>query len=289
MCSDSEQGDDRASGRRGGPVHLDVETRISTDLSVMELPDVPKIDYYEYDDKLPTVPECNVCVFIGSHLPWKEDEQKALEDFCDRYDAVAFCDLTSNYSGRFAARAAAVFSQKYIHTSLLRPDLLIHIGEVSGDYYTWKSLKPKAVWRVSRDGEPKDAFGSLTKVFNMSEKFFFRSYSDMKAPSAPSMKMTGIEKEYEAVLSSVPELPFSNLWVARRLSGALPSRAVLHLGILNSLRSWNFFRQDPSVKVFSNVGGFGIDGGLSSLVGSSLASPEICISVFSVISHSFMT
>lgn len=172
MCSDSEQGDDRASGRRGGPVHLDVETRISTDFSVMELPDVPKIDYYEYDDKLPTVPECNVCVFIGSHLPWKEDEQKALEDFCDRYDAVAFCDLTSNYSGRFAARAAAVFSQKYIHTSLLRPDLLIHIGEVSGDYYTWKSLKPKAVWRVSRDGEPKDAFGSLTKVFNMSEKFF---------------------------------------------------------------------------------------------------------------------
>lgn len=263
----------RAGG--GGPVHFDVETRISTDFSVMELPDVPKIDYYEYDDKLPTVPECNVCVFIGSHLPWKEDEQKALEDFCDRYDAVAFCDLTSNYSGRFAARAAAVFSQKYIHTSLLRPDLLIHIGEVSGDYYTWKSLKPKAVWRVSRDGEPKDAFGSLTKVFNMSEKFFFRSYSDMKAPSAPSMKMTGIEKEYEAVLSSVPELPFSNLWVARRLSGALPSRAVLHLGILNSLRSWNFFRQDPSVKVFSNVGGFGIDGGLSSLVGSSLASPEI--------------
>lgn len=263
----------RAGG--GGPVHLDVETRISTDFSVMELPDVPKIDYYEYDDKLPTVPECDVCVFIGSHLPWKEDEQKALEDFCDRYDAVAFCDLTSNYSGRFAARAAAVFSQKYIHTSLLRPDLLIHIGEVSGDYYTWKSLKPKAVWRVSRDGEPKDAFGSLTKVFNMSEKFFFRSYSDMKAPSAPSMKMTGIEKEYEAVISSVPELPFSNLWVARRLSGALPSRAVLHLGILNSLRSWNFFRQDPSVKVFSNVGGFGIDGGLSSLVGSSLASPEI--------------
>lgn len=263
----------RAGG--GGPVHLDVETRISTDFSVMELPDVPKIDYYEYDDKLPTVPECNVCVFIGSHLPWKEDEQKALEDFCDRYDAVAFCDLTSNYSGRFAARAAAVFSQKYIHTSLLRPDLLIHIGEVSGDYYTWKSLKPKAVWRVSRDGEPKDAFGSLTKVFNMSEKFFFRSYSDMKAPSAPSMKMTGIEKEYEAVLSSVPELPFSNLWVARRLSGALPSGSVLHLGILNSLRSWNFFRPDPFIKVFSNVGGFGIDGGLSSLVGSSLASPEI--------------
>lgn len=104
-------------------MHLDVETRISTDFSNMELPDVPKIDYYEYDDKLPTVPECNVCVFIGSHLPWKEDEQKALEDFCDRYDAVAFCDLTSNYSDG-SLRGRRLFSHRstsILHSPRARP------------------------------------------------------------------------------------------------------------------------------------------------------------------------
>ena len=260
----------------GGPVHLDVETRISTDFSVTELPSVRSIGYFDAEDALPDIPDGNVCVFVGSHLPWTEDETKALDEFCGRYDAVAFCDLTSNYAGRFAAKAAAVFSQKYIHTSLLRPDLLIHIGEISGDYYTWSSLKPKSVWRVSKDGELKDAFKCLDNVFHMSERFFFRHYSDLREPfPSVSGKMAGIENEYNSVVSSVPELPFSNLWVARSLADRIPAGAVLHLGILNSLRSWNFFRPDPSIKVFSNVGGFGIDGGMSSLLGSSLASPEI--------------
>lgn len=259
----------------GGPVHLDVETRISTDFSVTELRDAPVIRYYSAEDSLPEIPKGRVAVFIGSHLPWKEDELRALEDFCAKYDAVAFCDLTSNYTGDYSARSAAVFSQRYIHSSMLRPDVLVHIGEVSGDYYTWRSLKPGVVWRVSPDGEFRDAFGKLGKVFGMSEKFFFRHYAGAERPAAAVRCKEDAKNEYDSVMASVPELPFSNLWVARRLSGMLPSGSVLHLGILNSLRSWNFFRPDPSVRVFSNVGGFGIDGGLSSLIGSSLASPEV--------------
>ena len=49
----------------------------------------------------------------------------------------------------------------------------------------------------------------------------------------------------------------------------LPENSVLHLGILNSLRSWNFFEVPTSVSAYSNVGGFGIDGGVSSLIGAS--------------------
>ena len=49
---------------------------------------------------------------------------------------------------------------------------------------------------------------------------------------------------------------------------------MLHLGILNSLRSWNFFPIDSSIRCYSNTGGFGIDGCVSSLLGASLASPN---------------
>ena len=69
----------------------------------------------------------------------------------------------------------------------------------------------------------------------------------------------------------MPELPFGNIWVAKQTSAKLPSPAVLHLGILNSLRSWNMFKLPAGVETASNVGGFGIDGGLSSLIGASLA------------------
>lgn len=52
------------------------------------------------------------------------------------------------------------------------------------------------------------------------------------------------------------------------------------MGILNSLRSWNYFEVDKSVKCNSNVGGFGIDGIISSLLGASLADvnkPYYCV------------
>ena len=51
----------------------------------------------------------------------------------------------------------------------------------------------------------------------------------------------------------------------------MPQNAVLHLGILNTLRNWNFFTTDVSICGYANTGGFGIDGGISSLLGAALA------------------
>ena len=48
----------------------------------------------------------------------------------------------------------------------------------------------------------------------------------------------------------------------------------MHLGIYNSLRTWNYFLIPNSVRAYSNVGGFGIDGSISALLGASLASPD---------------
>lgn len=48
----------------------------------------------------------------------------------------------------------------------------------------------------------------------------------------------------------------------------------MHFGILNSLRSWNFFELPLSVNSYCNVGGFGIDGPLSTVIGGALAAPE---------------
>jgi 2-succinyl-5-enolpyruvyl-6-hydroxy-3-cyclohexene-1-carboxylate synthase len=81
---------------------------------------------------------------------------------------------------------------------------------------------------------------------------------------------TECNEEYSQIYKKLPELPFSNIYIAKRLSTALPENSVLYLGILNSLRSWNFFDISHSVHAYSNVGGFGIDGVMSSLVGASL-------------------
>ena len=105
----------------------------------------------------------------------------------------------------------------------------------------------------------------------MPEKDFFLHYAHGKKEDA---YLKACEEEYATVLSRIPELPFSNIWMARQLSQSIPANSVLHLGILNTLRSWNFFEIPRSVLSYCNVGGFGIDGDMSSLIGASLAHPD---------------
>ena len=71
----------------------------------------------------------------------------------------------------------------------------------------------------------------------------------------------------------MPDLPFSNNWIAKVTAPKIPENSILHLGILNTLRSWNFFETPETVNCFCNTGGFGIDGIVSTFIGSSLADP----------------
>ena len=55
---------------------------------------------------------------------------------------------------------------------------------------------------------------------------------------------------------------------------------MLHVGILISLRCWSYFDLPKSVTTACNVGGFGIDGDVSTLIGASLVnSDRLCFAV----------
>ena len=86
--------------------------------------------------------------------------------------------------------------------------------------------------------------------------------------------MDRCKAEYQECLSALPNMEFGNIYVAQHLTSCLPADSVIHFGIFNSLRSWNFFELDATIHSSCNVGGFGIDGALSTLIGASLASPQ---------------
>jgi 2-succinyl-5-enolpyruvyl-6-hydroxy-3-cyclohexene-1-carboxylate synthase len=98
---------------------------------------------------------------------------------------------------------------------------------------------------------------------------FFKHYATKEKSSDMSLYKEYLLK-YNQLLESVPEMPFSNLWMAQQISKSLPSGSRLHLGIRNSLRSYDYFNVPADVNVFCNTGGFGIDGGVSSLIGASM-------------------
>lgn len=256
----------------GGPVHINLETAYSRDFSVKKLPEARFIGRITCYDEFPELPDdSRVAVFVGSHRVWTKEETEALDEFCASYNAVVFCDHTSGYKGKYRVLYALVKVQSYNQPLLPEIDVLIHIGEISGDYYSW-GITAKQVWRVSEDGEIRDSFRKLRYVFEMPECYFFRHYSTSATQNDAFLKLC--RENYKAVYKHLPELPFSNIWIAQQLSSRLPENSVLHLGILNTLRSWNFFEIPSSVQSFCNVGGFGIDGDMSSLIGASLAHPE---------------
>ena len=151
-------------------------------------------------------------------------------------------------------------------------DLLIDMGEMSGAYM---GLSPKEVWRVN----PMDRsgiHGRKSHIFLICRRFFSSKNMQLRNGSEPVKTdyFNECKQEYDMLREKMPELPFSNDWIAKITAPKLPENSILHLGILNTLRSWNFFEIPKTVTCFCNTGGFGIDGIVSTLVGSALANPE---------------
>ncbi len=259
----------------GGPVHLNLATTYSDDYSVKELPQfrvIRRVENAEGGCCLPELTrEGRIAVFVGAHPVWTPRLTALVDGFCEQHNAVVLCDSSSNYRGKYGVFPNLVTNQGE-HFGLRQVDLLIHMGNISGAYAV---IKPKAVWRVHPDGEVRDLFKTLTYTFGMTEETFFANYVQENSEIEPNTEYyRQWQQAYNTVLEKIPELPFSNIWMAQQTCPRIPEGSILHLGILNTLRSWNFFASFSNVDRYANTGGFGIDGILSTALGSSLADRE---------------
>lgn len=260
----------------GGPVHINLCTRNNSSFTCKELPPVRVIKRYMNYDSLPSLPKGRIGIYVGAHKEFSDEEVNAIDAFCQSNDAVVFVNKSSGYRGKYKIEPELLCWQRFHHAELLNVNLLIHIGEVGAC-----RIRPSHVWRVSEDGELRDKFGKLEAVFEMREIEFFLKYSDAtRNTNQLSSYYQALQEEYKKVSENIPELPFCNMWIAKVTAPVLPKQSVLHLGILNSFRCWNFFETDPAIITDCNVGGFGIDGCLSTLIGASFVSPNrICFCI----------
>lgn len=245
----------------GGPVHINLETNFSDNYNCEQIESVPVIHRIEEGQKFPDLCGNRIAVFVGNHEKWSRQLTEAVDNFCESNNAFVICDHTSKYVGKYGVMLSLITN----NGRAIEQDIVIHIGEISGAYI---GIKCKEVWRVSLDGIVRDTFKKLRYVFEMREEKFFENYCGAKRGMLNYQEHKNL---YKNIIAKVPELPFSNVWIAKNTIKLLPKGSVLHLGILNSLRSWNFFEKDDSILGYSNTGGFGIDGDISSLVGAALA------------------
>lgn len=262
----------------GGPAHINMYTKYSKDFSVKELPAAHAIfRHTAFEDKLPDIPQNGrIIISVGAHANFSDRLTNAVDRFCATYDAAVLCDHTSGYRGKYEVHYQLACGQKQWKSPLAKANLCIHIGEVSGNSFT---IRATHTWRVSPDGQLRDTFGNLRRVFMMPEEVFFERYASDNA--SHTEYRDALLEEVESMKPKLPELPFSNIWMAQHMVDKLPARCELHLGIYHSLRSWNFFKLPSGIQAKCNVGGFGIDGGVSTMMGASFAHHEkLFIGVF---------
>ena len=264
-----------------GPVQLNIEA-LDSETWVLDKEQV--IEPVRVIKRYNKVSELNlsgkkILLLIGEHMPFSDRLKQSIDSFCECYDVVVYTTHLSNYKGRYAVNGVRCLSgatDGYFN-EFLKPDIIISIGGVTGDYtffnrITRMSEKEIEVWRISSDGNIIDTYGNLTTVYEMNDEDFFESSI---GESSCSHQFYASWEKSDSDLNGL-DLPFSNIYAAQQLHSLIPESSNLNFAILNSFRSWLYFDVHPSVKCFCNVGAFGIDGCMSTMLGQSFTTDQEC-------------
>lgn len=223
-----------------------------------------------------------ILIVVGEHRPFKSDEADSFDAFCKSYDCAVYVNHISNYKSKYSFEGNLLAStvSRTEFKKELKPDIIISIGGQTGDYPLYSLLSKTDLeniecWRVASDGNVVDTYDKLTKIFECSEKYFFTKLAVSGENDHAYLKNILEHMHYDRNI----DIPFSNAYASRALTQIIPENSNVQFSILNSLRVWNLFEFKNKVKCFSNVGAFGIDGGMSTLIGQSMVSDNLCFMV----------
>lgn len=222
-----------------------------------------------------------ILIVIGEHRHFSINERKAIEYFCQNTDTVIYTNHLSNFSNNYSVNAnllLSVIDDKEFDK--IKPDILITIGGQTGDYPLYLRFSKTIYnnmehWRISEDGNISDTYDKLTYVFQGKEEDFFMNVCENHVVH----HYIEVWKNQLKNLTRNVNVPFSNVSIAQFLHTKLPSESIIQFSILNSLRVWNLFDLNPDIECYSNVGAFGIDGGMSTLIGQSVITKKLSFMV----------
>lgn len=266
-----------------GPVQLCVPwLDFDSDNNDVKIKNVNVVDYEKFCSTNISLAAKTIMIAIGEHTKFDVETTSAIDRFCENHNAVIYANHLSNFSNKYTVKANVILNAMEAECfELYKPDILITIGGQTGDYPFYNMFSKGRFdtvehWRVSEDGKVIDTYDKLTHVFKCTEKAFFNLLKGRE----------GVEHSYydlwKKLMDEVKvdiDLPFSNASIAQFLCDKIPSSSIIQFSILNSLRIWNFFPLHPSIECYSNVAAFGIDGGMSTLIGQSIVSNELAFMI----------
>ena len=273
----------------GGPVHINVPMlNYSSSFTVKELPEVSKIErichetpspvWDKYVEKLKKAKRILITPGQSSYVT--DELKESLRDFFKSYNSAVSVDYMANIDTDFAINTALCWDSRNISRkkfSEFLPDIVISFG---GNIFQGSKELLKGFygsfehWLIQPDGEMVDTYMSLSAVFECTPEYFFRYYADHANGNKSSMEYHGLIKKYADSIT-LPELAYCNVYAIKSMVERIPSNAILHMAINSAIRITNYSKLQPHIKVFANIGTYGIDGCMSTFLGQACASKEL--------------
>lgn len=277
-----------------GPVHINIPiVENSSVYDCKELPvvrkinrisaDNPKSDWEKYAEKLSTFKK--ILVIAGQNDFFCNKDTSAVEKFFEKYNCIISVEHMSNLKCKGCLSTyplSECFAQGMFED--LCPDLIISFGNNISSY----KLKPMVKehkdnyvhWQIDSAGRIRDFSDRLTDIFECSPQKFFEYFAEAAGNEQKNdLVYYNLWNDKIKQLDYSSNLPFSNMYVAKKLASIIPDYSVLHLAVLNSTRTMQFFELMPNVKVYSNIGALGIDGCMSTFFGQAASTEELAFCV----------
>ncbi len=278
-----------------GPVHINIplvggqSDMVNGSIAYKKADGVRKIEYIPSDDdgKWSAMAEKlnaskRVMVIMGQTSNVDLETKSALDSFFEKYRAVLLTDNLSNYRCGYTVFAENTIKALDSRTiAPLMPDIVITFGcnfqeRIKDIFKTYYGEFEH--WSIEPYGTVKDVFKNQTALFDCKPAVFFERMSKLYSRDAANSDYFKKWKSIEEA-AKLPEMEFNNFYAVGEFAKRIPDNSVLHCSILNSTKLIQFYRLDPSIKVYSNVNAFGIDGCLPTFMGQAFATDELAFLV----------
>lgn len=272
-----------------GPVHINVPMEsYSLLFKIKELPDVTKIDRLDvfssknaWENKLKRLLACErILVTCGQMSYVSPSLNNSLGKFFRTYNTSISVEHMGNVSCEGCINTTVCFDTKYITNELfenLMPEIVISYGNniTQGLKEMLRKYHGKYEhWLIQEDGRVIDMYKSLTTIFECPIDYFFQRCNEFACGKENNMSYHTLIVDY-ANSVKYPDFPYCNVWAIQEIISNIPSGSILQLAINNSIRIANFFKLNPNVTTYANIGTYGIDGCLSTLIGQASVIKEL--------------
>lgn len=269
-----------------GPVHINVPMKsYNNSFNVKKLPSVTKIDRICIEDsedkwlsKIEKLKNAQrILVTCGQNSYVSDELKKSIKEFFNSFNSAISVEYMSNIEFEEGLNLNIGMDSRYVTPKKVKellPDILISFGGniFSGIKEEFRKFKGSFEhWLIQEDGRVVDMYKSLTTIFECTPEYFFNYFVTRSHQSKNNKEYYDLLKGY---VDSVefPEFPYSHVYAIKEVVEKIPTDSILHLSINNSIRIANFFKLNPNIKTYANIGTHGIDGCLSSFLGQAAAS-----------------